>query len=380
MRFLHTSDWHLGRLFHNVHLTDDQAYVLAQLLEIIRGAKLDAILVAGDIYDRAVPPPAAVQLLDETLSQWAMDLRIPTFLIAGNHDSPERLGFGARLLRERGLYVSGTLDHGLQTVTLTDAHGPVHILPVPFAVPEVVRQWCGDAEVRGPEAAMQALLASARDRVPDGERSLVIAHAFVAGGQESDSERSLSVGGSGPVSPHCFDGFDYVALGHLHRPQSVGAKHIRYSGSLLKYSFSEIEHQKSVSIVDMDASGSVVIETLPLRPRRELRAVKGSLQEVLAAAAQDENSQDYLLAVLNDREPLLNPMAKLRQHYPNVLHIERPHFGASTGERLGAREQQKMTTPDLFEAFWKQNREGDLGPARRAVIERALERLRGVDE
>lgn len=377
MRFLHTSDWHLGRLFHNVHLTEDQAHVLEQLVELIRGAKLDAVIIAGDVYDRAVPPSAAVELLDDVLSQLVLDIQVPTFVIAGNHDSPERLGFGSRLLRERGLHISGTLGQGLACSQVRDAHGPVHIVPLPFAVPEVVREWSGDPDVKGAEQALAALIASGRGQVPTEERSIAIAHAFVAGGTESESERSLSVGGSGQVSASQFDGFDYVALGHLHRPQKVGAKHIRYSGSLLKYSFSEIDQPKSVSIVDMDAQGGVSIEEVALTPRRDVRAVEGTLEEVLARAPADLNKDDYLLAVLTDRMPLLNPMAKLRKFYPNVLHIERPHFGASTGEGLSAKDHRKMAPLDLFNLFWKQAREGELGDDRRRVIEKALEKLSG---
>lgn len=179
------------------------------------------------------------------------------------------------------------------------------------------------------------------------------------------------------MSPSLFDGFDYVALGHLHRPQSVGAEHIRYSGSLLKYSFSEVAHAKSVSIVDMDAEGKIEIELVELKPRRDVRAVEGSLNEVLRLAPGDACKDDYLLATLTDREPLLNPMSKLRKFYPNVLHIERPHFGAATTGNLSARDHQKMTPADLFEAFWKQSREGELGEDRRRVVEAALDKLSG---
>jgi exonuclease SbcD len=353
MRFLHTSDWHLGRLFHNVHLTDDQAHVLAQFVELVRESEVDAVIIAGDIYDRAVPPAAAVELLDDVLSQLVLELKVPTIVIAGNHDGPERLGFGARLLKERGLYIAGTLPQGLARITLEDAHGPVHVVPIPYAVPEVVREWAKDEEVRGHQAAMQALITHARKGLPKGERQIAVAHAFVAGGEECESERALSVGGSGQISTSLFEGFDYVALGHLHRPQNVGSEKVRYSGSLLKYSFSELAHSKSVSLVEMDKQGRVEVTELPLTPRHDLRSVTGTLEEVLSAAGDDPRKEDYLLAVLEDDEVLLNPMAKLRTVYPNVLHIERPHFGAATMGASTQGDHRKLSTLDLFGSFWK---------------------------
>ncbi len=372
MRFLHTSDWHLGRIFHNVHLTDDQAQVLAQLVDLVRETEVDAVIIAGDIYDRAVPPAAAVELLDEVLSRLVLDLKVPTIVIAGNHDGPERLGFGARLLKERGLHIAGTLQQGLKKITLQDEHGPVHVLPIPYAVPEVVREWAKDEELRGHQAAMKALIDHARKDLPSGERGIAVAHAFVAGGEESESERALSVGGSGQVSTSLFEGFDYVALGHLHRPQNVGSQKIRYSGSLLKYSFSEVDHNKSVSLVEMDKEGGVEVTELPLAARHDLRSVKGTLQEVLSAAMDDAHKEDYLLAVLEDDEVLLNPMAKLRQVYPNVLHIERPHFGALTMGAATHGDHRKLSTLELFSSFWKESGKDKLEESHRKVLEELI--------
>lgn len=368
MRFLHTSDWHLGRLFHNVHLTEDQAHVLDQFVDLVRESKVDAVIIAGDVYDRAVPPAAAVELLDETLSKLVLDLKVPTIVIAGNHDGAERLGFGSRMLEERGLHIAGTLKQGLKAIPLADKHGPVQVVPIPFAPPEVVREWCQDEELRGHEAAMKSLIAHARSGLNKDQRQIAVAHAFVAGGEESDSERALSVGGSGQISSSLFEGFDYVALGHLHRPQNVGGDRIRYSGSLLKYSFSEIPHQKSVSLVEMDGRGAVQVEEVSLQPKRNVRSIQGSLQELLAAASEDEAPDDYLLAILEDDEVLLNPMAKLRKHYPNVLHIERPHFGAATMGASKRGDHRKLSTLELFGSFWKEAGKEEMGEAHRKVL------------
>src|SRR3954464_6712037 len=255
MRFLHTADWHLGRLFHGVHLTDDQRHVLNQVVEIARDSRPDVVLVAGDIYDRAVPPPEAVELLDEILSRLVIELKLPVVLIAGNHDSPGRLHFGSRLLAERRLYVTGHLPARCEALVLEDAHGPVSFYAIPYAEPSTVRQCLECPEVTDHNAAMAAILARVRENCPVSPRSVIVAHAFVAGGQECESERPLSVGGAGTVDVSCFAGFDYVALGHLHRPQKIHCPGglVQYSGSLLKYSFDEADHSKSVTLVEMDA-------------------------------------------------------------------------------------------------------------------------------
>ncbi|MFW5738863.1 MAG: exonuclease SbcCD subunit D [Myxococcota bacterium] len=354
MRLIHTSDWHLGRLFHNIHLTDDQAHVLDQFVALVRDEKPDAVLIAGDIYDRAFPPASAVELLDDVLHRLAGDLRVPTFVIAGNHDSPERLGFGARLLGQRGLHVAGTLTQGLAPVTLSDHHGDVDVFLVPYASPEVVRAWCGSDDVVDHPSAMQRLLQSVRGRCTPGRRSIVVAHAFVQGGEESESERALEVGGAGAVPSELFESLHYVALGHLHGPQLVRSERLRYPGSLLKYSFSETEHEKSVALVEMDAQGAVRVRPRPLSPRRDVRVIEGTMQQVLDGAATDSCRDDYIKVRLLDAGPVLDAMAKLREVYPNVLHLERPHLGASTDARREAVDPRRLGTLELFEAFFDQ--------------------------
>ena len=287
MRFLHTSDWHLGRLFHRVHLTEDQAFVLDQFVDLARRERPDAVLISGDIYDRAVPPPEAVRLLDDTLSRLTLDLGIPTVVIAGNHDGPDRLAFGSRLLAGGGLHLFGLPGPAPEPIRLEDAHGPVFIHAVPYAEPPVVREAFGVETVHDHHAAMVACLDAVRSVHPEGARSVVLAHAFVAGGAGSESERPLSVGGAGTVEASAFAGFDYVALGHLHRPQSLARDRLVYAGSLLKYSFDEATHRKSVSLVEMDAAGACTVERIALTPRREVRRISGLHAELLAAAAED---------------------------------------------------------------------------------------------
>src|SRR4051794_15399990 len=239
MRFIHTADWHLGRLFHGVHLTEDQRHALLQLVDVVKQERPDAVLIAGDIYDRAIPPPEAVDLLDEILCRLVIDLKIPVILIAGNHDSAQRLNFGARLVADRRLYVTGSLPRTCNPVVIADADGPVHVYSLPYAEPMVVRECVECDDVVDHDSAMKSLVGRIHQSRSPGGRAILMAHAFVAGGAECESERPLSVGGAGTVDASSLDGFDYVALGHLHCPQRIGKGQVRYSGSLLKYSFDE---------------------------------------------------------------------------------------------------------------------------------------------
>ena len=381
MRFVHTSDWHLGRLFHGHHLTEDQAHVLDQLVTLVAEERVDALIVAGDLYDRAVPPPDAVELLDETLSRLACELSVPVVLIAGNHDSPQRVAFGSRLLRASGVHVFGSVTARPASLTLEDEHGPVIVHALPYADPPHARFALDDEDLTDHDAALRALVASARMHAPPGPRSICIAHAFVAGGEESESERPLSVGGSDRVAADCFEGYSYAALGHLHRPQTAGAPQVRYSGSLLKYSFSESGHAKSVSLVELDADGRVSVEELPLSPKRDVRIVTGMLADVLEGPGPGLSKDDYLLVRLENREALLDVMGKLRQIYPNVLHVERTVHEAVESESGPRLDRRNQSDADLFEAFVREvTNEAPSDEERTAFIEVAERRARAERE
>lgn len=353
MRFVHTSDWHLGRLFHGLHLTDDQAFVLDQFVDFVADAKPDAVVIAGDVYDRAVPPPEAVALLDEVLSRLALDVGVPVLAIAGNHDSPERLAFGERLLAGRGVHVVGGLEGWPRPVTVDARDGRCDFYLLPYSEPARVRAATGDEDLAGHDDATAHLVAAARAARRDDRPAVLVAHAFVAGGEESESERPLAVGGSGAVAASSLDGFDYVALGHLHRPQRVGADTVRYSGSLLKYSFSEATHAKSVTLVEIGADRAVTHEQIALAPRRDVRVLRGTLSEILDG--DDAGSRDdYVLAELTDRGALLDPMGRLREVYPNCLHVDRRAFLAEAAAVAGGGERadpRRRTETEMFAAF-----------------------------
>lgn len=353
MRFLHTSDWHLGRIFYGTYLTNDQAHILDQLVTLIKDQKAEALIIAGDIYDRAVPPIEAVQLLDEVLSRIMMDCKIPVIMIAGNHDSPERLGFGNRLLAKQGLHVIGQPGQQLQPIILHDKTGPVYFLPIPYAEPALVQERLALSAAVDHHGAMQAMIECLQARIPSDARRVAVAHAFIAGGQVSESERPLSVGGSGQISPVLFKPFHYTALGHLHNVQTAGAANIRYAGSLLKYSFDEANHRKGITIVDMDDSGHISLEQVTLSPRRDVRRLDGLLRDILEAP-MGKGQEDFIMVSLQDTEPILDVMGKLRQVYPNVLHVERPALTTGGELRKPFGDHRRQGEEQLFSSFYAQ--------------------------
>ncbi|MGB1238227.1 MAG: exonuclease SbcCD subunit D [Pseudomonadales bacterium] len=352
MRFLHTSDWHIGRQFHNVSLLDDQAHVLEQVIQIAKRKAVDAIFVAGDIYDRAIPPAAAVSLLDSVVDRIVNELQIPLIVISGNHDSAARLSFAAKQLSRSGLHIIADLCEIPVPLVLDDTDGEVAIWGIPYADPAQVRNAL-DVEVSDHNSAMAAVVDRIKAQRGQYQRNVAISHCFIDGALECDSERPLSIGGADRIDWQLFADFDYVALGHLHGRQFRGADHIRYSGSILKYSFSEERQTKSVTIVDMDAQGHCKTDYVPLVALRDMRTLTGSLDEILAAGAADPKRDDYLLVKLNDDIAILDVMGKLREVYPNVLHLERPGLMKGTQDVM-RRAKQSMSELQMFDSFFQQ--------------------------
>ena len=376
MRFIHTADWHLGRTLHGACLIDDQAHALDQVIDLARDARPEAVLVCGDVYDRAIPSADAVKLLDEVLSRLALDLGISTILIAGNHDSSQRLGFASRVLARGGIHVFGAVGREVESVILGDESGLVHFYPLPYAEPALVRERLDWERPLDHEEAMKIMVERILALHPSGERSVMLSHVFVTGGLTADSERPLSIGGADQVASSCFAGFDYVALGHLHRPQKAGEEHIRYSGALFKYSFSEADQSKGVHLVEMDARGCCCVEAIPLSPRRDVRCVEGLLKDVLAGPGPGVNAEDYVLVRLQDRGPILDVMGKLRKVYPNVLHVERPFFSSLTGEQQPCPDRTRLNDTELFQAFFREASGHDLSDEEAAAYESVVDELR----
>lgn len=381
MKLLHTADWHLGKIVNSVHMTEDQALILEQIKTIIDKEQPDAVIVAGDLYDRAIPPRDAVELLNNTWNWLIGDKEIPVLSISGNHDSPDRLDFGSQLFKASKLYIETKLRPGMAPVTLADAHGPVHFHLIPYTEPADVRAFFGDDSITTHQRAMEQIITYITDTYDMTERHVFVGHAFLAGGMESDSEERLSmIGGSPYVDAALFKPFTYAAFGHLHQAQRIGGDHIRYSGSPLKYSFSEANHKKSVTMVELDADGFQSFEKIELVPERDMRIVEGYFDDLMEGSAGNPN--DYLHIRLLDDGQLLDPMGKLRKLYPNILRLERKaKVGASTMSDIKQiKEKQRMSHMQLFAAFYEEMK-GEAIPEHRqthmeAVIQRLIEQER----
>ncbi|MDQ8197040.1 exonuclease SbcCD subunit D [Pelagicoccus enzymogenes] len=376
MKFLHTADWHLGRIFHQLHLTEEQSFVLDQIVEIAAKEEVDAVVVAGDLYDRAVPPPEAVALLDRTWQRIIEELSVPIITIPGNHDSATRIGYGSHLLEKAGLHIVANFDRALRPIAV----GGVDFFALPFAEPAEVRAWSGDPQVRDHDTAMIRCIERMRENFTPNRPRVLVAHAFVAGARtESDSERPLSVGGAGTVPVDTFDDFHYTALGHLHAAQSVSDRCL-YSGSPMKYSFSEAEHQKSVTIVEVEDSGTVSTFQIPIAARRDVRNVEGKLAELVAAAPVDPKRDDYLRVVLTDEGALLNAIGRLREVYPNVLQLERRFLTSGSNKQASqVAQRQQSTETELFASFFGEVLESDPSVAETSLFEETLEELRRAE-
>lgn len=379
MKFIHTSDWHLGRLFHNTSLLEEQQLLLDQVFQHLQEHQADALVIAGDLYDRSVPPAAAVEMLDAFLQRVFQALQIPVILIPGNHDSAERLGFGAQQLQQAGLHILADLTAVAQPVTLEARGVTVDFFGLPYADPAQVRttfaEQLEEGQVSCFNSAHQFLVEQVNQAATPGRPRVLLSHCFLDGASESDSERPLSIGGADRVDWQPLADFDYVALGHLHSPQYKGKEFIRYSGSLMKYSFSEAAQKKSLTLVEMNQQGLVGFEYLPLQPRKDLRILEGSLNDLLKQGETDPHYEDFLLVRLTDREALLEPMNKLRRVYPNVLHLEKTSLTATTDIQL-AREQLKRGELEMFRDFYHQVQGQDLSEEQQQVIQDVLEEIR----
>jgi DNA repair protein SbcD/Mre11 len=370
LRVLHTSDWHLGRALHEESLLDDQAFVLEQVVELARDERPDVLVVAGDVYDRAVPPAEAVELLDDVLTRIA-ELRVPVVVIAGNHDSAERLSFASRLLAARGVHLRGALDRAEQPIELA---GKGFVYALPFVDPDVVRGLLGDEEIRGHVAATERVVARVRaDAAGRALPTVLVAHAFLQGAaQTPDSERPIVVGTAGSVPPETVAGFDYVALGHLHAAQEV-APSIRYSGSLLKYSFSEAPHEKGAVLVEVER-GRTTARTIALRAKRDVVRLQGTLADLLRRKDLERHVKDLVEVTLEDKDYVLDAKNRLEARFDHVLNVVRLELAGAPGQ--GAFRQQVAGAGHddvkLFEAFFERVTGALPGPEHRQVFTDAL--------
>ena len=381
MKLLHTADLHIGKRIFELSMLEDQKFILDQIYEIAVEEQIDALLIAGDVYDRAVPPAEAVGLLDDFLTRF-IQAGIPVLMISGNHDSAERVSFAGRILEKRGLYIGGNYCEPLQTVTLEDEYGPVTFVLMPFVKPAVT------GSVNS-ERAVEHMLSNLPMTLDGHRRHVLLTHFFVTGdGGEvpllSDSESEVNVGGLDNVRAGLFATFDYVALGHIHRPQHIGQGNVYYAGAPLKYSFSEAHHDKSVNVVTLGASGEVQVEKRILKPLREMRLIKGRLADLMDREVWEPlgaAKEDYIQATLTDTEELIDPMGTLRSVYPNVLQILLERNEQKQGQEYESRVHLvKKSTAELFAEFYEMLKGEALDEKRLAVVEEVASRCEAQEK
>ena len=377
MKFLHLADLHLGKRVNGFSMLEDQAHILRQILAILDDEQPDGVLIAGDVYDKSVPSVEAVELLDGFLTE----LRargIPVLLISGNHDSPERLAFGGRVMDSCGIHISPVYDGALAPVTLHDEFGPVHVWLLPFVKPAHVRRWFPDADIESyTDAVAEAV---AHMDIDTAARNVLVTHQFVTGGTRSGSEE-LSVGGTDNVDSSVFAPFDYVALGHLHGAQQIDHPTVRYAGSPLKYSFSEASQHKSVTVVTLGEKGDVQVRTVALTPLRELREIRGSYDELTARSFYEHTTyrSDYLHLILTDEQDVFDAMSRLRTIYPYLMTLDYDNARTRAAGGMSVPAETERRTPlELFEALYTRQNHRPMSEVQRAYIAQLMEQTMEV--
>lgn len=373
MKLIHLSDLHLGKRVNEISMLEDQEYILTQIIQIIDGEQPNAVLIAGDVYDKSVPSAEAVTLFDDFLCRLAKR-NLPVLIISGNHDSPERLAFGGRLMEGAGVHLSPVYSGSVSPVTLSDQYGEVHFWLLPFIKPAHVRRFFPDETV---ESYTDAIRTAIRHMAVDTDaRNVLLTHQFVTGAQTCESEE-LSVGGSDNVDASVFNCFDYVALGHLHGPQNIDSNRIRYCGTPLKYSFSEADHYKSVTVVELGAKGELQVHTVPLTPRHDLREISGTFAGLTdrtysSTAAAD----DYLHIILTDEEDIPEALGRLRVLYPNIMRLSYDNTRTRSSQVIGSAEQVKSRSPlDLFEELYQLQNNQPMSEVQRAFAQELIESI-----
>ena len=375
MKFLHLADLHLGKRVNGFSMLEDQAHILRQIFAILDGEQPDGVLIAGDVYDKSVPSVEAVELLDGFLTE-LRTRGVPVLLISGNHDSPERLAFGGRVMDSCGIHISPVYDGALAPVTLHDEFGPVHVWLLPFVKPAHVRRWFPDADIESyTDAVAEAV---AHMDIDTAARNVLVTHQFVTGGTRSGSEE-LSVGGTDNVDSGVFAPFDYVALGHLHGAQHIGSETIRYAGSPLKYSFSEARQHKSVTVVTLGEKGDVQVRTVALTPLRELREIRGSYDELTARSFYEHTTyrSDYLHLILTDEQDVYDAVGRLRAIYPYLMTLDYDNARTRAAGTVAVPAAMEQRTPlELFEALYLQQNNQPMSDEQRAFAAQLMEEIR----
>lgn len=368
---MHLADLHLGKRVNGFSMMEDQEYILNRILEIMEEEQPDGLLIAGDVYDKNIPPAEGVRRMDDFLTAVA-EKHVPVFLISGNHDSAERVAFGHQLMQGSGIWISPVYDGTIRHHTLGDRWGEVNIYLIPFLRPSVVRSFFPDVEIEDYTDALRTIIEDLQ--VDTSRRNVVLAHQFVTAAgalpETCDSEQ-LSVGGLDRVDGSVFSPFDYTALGHLHGPQRVGSETIRYAGSPLKYSFSELHQKKSVTVAELRAKGETEIRQIPLQPRREMIELRGTFEEILEEARKKGEPQtDYYHMILTDETDVVDALSRLREYYPNIMLLDYDNRRTRSQKEVEQLDRVEERTPgELFAALYEQQNGQEMDSDRKEYLD-----------
>ena len=373
MKILHLADLHLGKILQEQSLIEDQEYMLKEIIKIIKNEDIGTVLISGDVYDRSVPPAEAVNLLDNFLKILIKELKIKVFIISGNHDSKDRLGFGSKIFEDEGLYIESKYNGNLRKIEIEDEYGKLNIYMLPFIKPVEVKQYFEDDLENNYNTAINKIIK--KEKINKEERNIILVHQFVTAGtvepERSESE-VLTLGGIENVDVSNFDDFDYVAIGHVHRPQKIGRDTARYAGTMLKYSFSEINHNKTVPIIDFKEKGNIEINLKELAPIRDMREIKGPIEELLKKENYEKgNINDYIKAIITNEETVYDAIGQIRRIYPNTLKLEIRNsktINSVEEQNLNLEKAKKKSELELFSDFYKSQNNVDLDENQKEII------------
>lgn len=373
MKIMHLSDLHIGKKVNEYSMLQDQIYILKEILRIIDNEKVETAIIAGDVYDRSLPPNEALELFDEFLYQLS-GRNVNVFVISGNHDSPERISYGGRMMTENKIFLSPVYDGNVKPITLNDDYGEVNFYLLPFVRPADIRRYFPDENIENYTDAVKVAIDNMN--VDFNERNILVTHQFVTGAELSESE-DIIVGGTDNVSGEVFDGFDYVALGHIHREQTVGKDNIRYCGTPLKYSFSETKNIKSVTILDFNDKGNIEYSKIPLTPFRDMREIRGTYYELtLKSSYESTNTEDYLHITLTDEEDIPDAIGKLRSIYPNIMKLDYDNLRTRGSGTVDAIENIESKSPfELFADLFKQQNNQDMSEEQEEIMRNLIDKI-----
>lgn len=378
MKILHLADLHIGKIIFEQSLLEDQEYMLNKIIEKIKAENIDAILIAGDVYDRSIPQAEAINLLDRFLNILIKELKKKVFIIAGNHDSKERLGFGNKIFENEGLFISSKYEGKIKKVKLQDEYGKLNIYMLPFIKPIEVKKYFDDESLSYNETIKKII---EKENINEAERNIILTHQFVTAiGEEVERTESevLTLGGTDNVDISNYNKFDYVAIGHVHRPQRIGRDTARYAGTMLKYSFSEVNHKKTMPIIDFKEKGNIDIKLVELKPLRDMREIKGPIEKLIENY-EEENANDYIRAIITNEEPVYDAIGQLRRIYPNVLKLEVQNSKILSNIEFKTENLQKVKSKsevELFNEFYKFQNNIELNVEQKNLIQEVVKEIK----